>query len=208
MCFLIAFGTVFLFVGVMIGVFGTRNDRQAAERATRLPIVTAHDVERGAIGAEVIIEGVIDQRNPTRVRNFVAYVREKDNGREDNGEIIWEEDERWTPPLIVRVADGVVQIANDTYKLRRPPVQSQGLYRYNGFEAGNSVMALGRIVDGPQGRAIEAEFIFGGSRNQYVANQRTEALKSAVFGIISGGMGMAAILYVVWSVLSGSRQGM
>lgn len=208
MCFLIAFGTVFLFVGVMIGVFGTRNDQQAAERATRLPIVTARDVERGAIGAEVIIEGVIDQRNPTRVRNFVAYVREQYAGREDDGDVIWEEDERWTPPLIVRVADGVVQIANDTYKLRRPPVQSQGLYRYNGFEAGNSVMALGRIVEGLQGRAIEAEFIFGGSRDQYVAYQRTEALKSAFFGIIIGGVGMAAILYVVWSVLSGSRQGM
>lgn len=124
--FLIFGGFIFLFGGVSIGIFAARAAQQAAERAARLPVATARDIQRSAIGAEVLVEGVIDARNPVRVRNFVAYVREEYRNIDttDNREV-WKEDERWTPPLLIQVADGVVQIANDAYRLEEPPVQWQ-----------------------------------------------------------------------------------
>lgn len=211
---LVLVGIVFLIGGVSIGIFSARAAQAAAERATRLPVATARDVERSAGGAEVLIEGVIDSRNPVNVRNFVAYIREEYRGIDttDNREV-WKEDERWTPPLLIRVADGVVQIANDAYRLEEPPVQWQessrlewngfsreGTKRYRGFEAGNSVTALGRVVDSGEGRAIEAEFIFGGTRNQYIAYQRATMSIAPVAGLIAGGIGIVIILGGIWTI--------
>jgi hypothetical protein len=61
----------------------------------------------------------------------------------------------------------VVQVANDTYPLEEPSVQWQvsnrlewdgfrgeGTKRYKGFEAGNRVTALGRVVAGNEGHVI------------------------------------------------------
>lgn len=214
---LILGGLIFVIGGISVGIFTTRAAQQAAERAARLPAATAQDVERSAVGAEVLVEGVIDARNPTRVRNFVAYVREEYRGIDttDNREI-WREDERWTPPLLIQVADGVVRIANDTYRIEEPPVQWQesdrlewnsfsgeGTKRYRGFEEGNTVTALGRVTDELEGRGIEAELMFGGTRDQYLAYQRTTASLTPIAGLISGGIGIAMILGGLWSLIRG-----
>lgn len=214
---LMAAGVMFLIGGVSVGIFMTRAAQQAAERATRLPPATARDIERSAIGAEALIEGVIDARNPARIRNFVAYVREEYRGIDTIGsrhQEVWKEDERWTPPLLIRVADGAVRIANDTYRVEEPPVRWQesdrlewngfsgeGTKRYLGFEAGNSVTAIGRIVDELEGRAIEAEFIFGGTRSQYIAYQRATTSIAPIAGLISGGIGVLMILGGIWYLL-------
>lgn len=214
---LMAAGVIFLIGGVSVGIFMTRAARQAAERATRLSPATVRDIERSAIGAEALVEGVIDARNPTRVRNFVAYVREEYRGIDTtNNREEWKEDERWTPPLLVQVTDGAVRIANDTYRIEEPPVQWQesdrlewngfsgeGTKRYRGFEAGNSVTTLGRIVDSLEGRAIEAEFIFGGTRSQYIAYQRATMSIAPIAGLIAGGIGTVMILGGVWYILRG-----
>lgn len=215
--FLMFGGLIFVIGGISVGIFTTRTAQQAAERAARLPAATVQDIERSAIGAEVLVEGVIDARNPTRVRSFVAYVREEYRGIDttDNREV-WKEDERWTPPLIIQVADGVVWMANDTYRIEEPPVQWQesdrlewngfsgeGTKRYRGFEVGNVVTVLGRVIDELEGRAIETEFVFGGTRDQYLAYQRTTAALTPIAGLISGGIGIALILGGLWLLIRG-----
>ncbi|MCS6841092.1 MAG: hypothetical protein NZ699_02550 [Roseiflexus sp.] len=213
---IVAFGVVFLVFGVILGILA-RDAHQSAERVAHLSPATARDVEQGVIGAEVLVEGVIDQRNPTSVHDFVAYVRLEYRGQDDEGEEIGTEDERWTPPLIIRVADGIVQIANDTDLPVLSPVRwresdhpqwisGKGTKQYLGFRAGNPVMAIGRIVDGREGRAIEAEFVSGSRRNQYIAHQRETSLITIVVGLIAGGVGMAMILSGVWYALHGRQK--
>jgi hypothetical protein len=79
----------------------------------------------------------------------------------------------------------------------------EGTKRYRGFEAGNAAITIGRIVDDREGRAIEAEFIFGGTRNQYIAYQRATTSIAPIAGLIAGGIGMAMILGGIWYSIRG-----
>ncbi|MCG8353792.1 MAG: hypothetical protein MI924_39005 [Chloroflexales bacterium] len=45
------------------------------------------------------------------------YVREEYRGDDDDGDPEWREDERVTPPLLIEVAQKVVEIGNDTYRI-------------------------------------------------------------------------------------------
>jgi len=204
-------GILFIIGGISTGIAGARTAREAAERAERLPVMTAGDIERSSVGTEMIVEGFIDPRNPTRFRNFVAYIREEYRGLDANDNPDWKEDERWTPPLLIATEDGVVQIANDAYRLEEPPVKWQesdnlswngfsgeGTKRYAGFESGNLAMVIGRIVDGVEGRAIEAELMFGGTHAGYIAFQRTTASISPIIGLVLGGIGLLILPGGVW----------
>jgi hypothetical protein len=178
--------------------------------------MTARDIDRGSVGTEMIVEGFIDPRNPTRFRNFVAYIREEYRGLDANDNPDWKEDERWTPPLLIATEDGAVQVANDAYRLEEPPVKWQesdnlswnsfsgeGTKRYAGFESGSPAMVIGRIVDGVEGRAIEAELMFGGTRAGYIAFQRTTASISPVLGMVSGGLGILILIGGIWFLFRG-----
>jgi hypothetical protein len=207
---IILVGVLFMIGGISVGIFSGRTAQEAADRAERLPVMTAGDIERSSVGTEMIVEGFIDQRNLTRFRNFVAYIREEYRGV-SNDNPIWKEDERWTPPLLIATEDGAVQVTNDTYRVEEPPVKWQesdnlswnglsgeGTKRYAGFESGSPAMVIGRIVDGVEGRAIEAELIFGGMRDGYVAIQRTTASISPVLGMAAGASGILILLGGIW----------
>jgi hypothetical protein len=209
-------GILFIIGGISTGIAGARTAREAAERAERLPVMTARDIERSSVGTEMIVEGFIDPRNPTRFRNFVAYIREEYRGLDANDNPDWKEDERWTPPLLIATEDGAVQVANDAYRLEEPPVKWQesdnlswnsfsgeGTKRYAGFESGSPAMVIGRIVDGVEGRAIEAELIFGGMRDGYVAIQRTTASISPVLGMAAGASGILILPGGIWFLFRG-----
>jgi hypothetical protein len=209
-------GIFFIIGGISIGIVGARMAREAAERAERLPVMTARDIDRGSVGTEMIVEGFIDPRNPTRFRNFVAYIREEYRGLDANDNPDWKEDERWTPPLLIATEDGAVQVANDAYRLEEPPVKWQesdnpswnsfsgeGTKRYAGFESGSPAMVIGRIVDGVEGRAIEAELMFGGTHAGYIAFQRTTASISPIIGLVLGGIGLLILLGGIWFLFRG-----
>jgi hypothetical protein len=209
-------GILFIIGGISTGIAGARTAREAAERAERLPVMTARDIDRGSVGTEMIVEGFIDPRNPTRFRNFVAYIREEYRGLDANDNPDWKEDERWTPPLLIATEDGAVQVANDAYRLEEPPVKWQesdnpswnifsgeGTKRYAGFESGSPAMVIGRIVDGVEGRAIEAELMFGGTHAGYIAFQRTTASISPIIGLVLGGIGLLILLGGIWFLFRG-----
>ena len=64
-------------------------------------------------------------------------------------------------------------------------------------------MVIGRIVDGVEGRAIEAELMFGGTRAGYIAFQRTTASISPVLGMVSGGLGILILIGGIWFLFRG-----
>lgn len=214
--FLALFGSLFVAVGIGIGYFGARFANDAADRAERLPLFSARDIDRSGGNQEVIVEGVVSARNPARFRDFVAYVREEYQGTDEDGDADWREDERVTPPLLLELPDGLVEIMNDTYRMQSPPqrwqesntlswngLSGEGTKRYEGFAANQPVMALGRIVRGQEGQALEAEFLYGGDRAAYVARQRSDAAMLPIFGLIFGGVGAIMALAGLWQVLRG-----
>ncbi|NWG18901.1 MAG: hypothetical protein HXY39_01105 [Chloroflexi bacterium] len=214
--FMALFGLLFVTLGIGLGIFGSRAAIEAADRAERLPLATARVIERGAAGGEVVVEGRISTRNPQRFREFVAYVREEYRGTDSDGDPKWHEDERVTPPLVLELPDGLVQIENDNYRLESPPLRWQdstslswngltgeGTRRYSGFAAGATVMAIGPIVQGREGPALQAEFLSSGDRAAYVAQQRSSAAAFPIVGLIFGGIGALFALVGLWQVLRG-----
>ena len=181
--FLVSFGLIFVGLGYFFGVNMAGEARAGADRAERLTPAHAATLERAAPGTELLVEGTLSPQNQPRFRDFVAYVREEFRGADDNGDDKWVEDERVTPPLLLE-ADGLVQIANADYTLISPHERWQeaglnwsssteeGTKRYAGLVAGRPVTTIGAVTQGREGNTLQAELIYGGTRQSYIASQR------------------------------------
>lgn len=200
--FLVIFGLIFVAVGIGIGVFGASAATAAADRAENMPALSVAALESRAIGSEVLVEGRISSRNPARFREFVAYVREEYRGNDDDGDPQWREDERVTPPLLLEVGGRLMQIGNSNYQFENPPVRWQesdllrwnsfsgeGTKRYRGFGVGDPAMTIGTVEMGNEGRVVWAEFLFGGTRADYIASKRQDAAVLPWIGLIFGAVG-------------------
>ncbi|NJN16345.1 MAG: hypothetical protein HC822_08760 [Oscillochloris sp.] len=207
--FLILFGLVFLAVGVTIGIFGTRDAMAAGARAQRLAPQSAAALEQAAAGSEVLVEGRLSDRNSARFRTFVAYSADEYRGTDDDGDAIWTEVERVTPPLLIE-AGGLVQIGNDDYELERAHEHwqeserlrysgGQGTRRYAGMRAGEMVTTIGVIRAGPEGNEVQAEILFGGNRDAYITARESDARWLPIFGLIFGVIGAAVAAVGIFS---------
>lgn len=214
--FLPIFGLIFVVVGLLLAVLGSRGATAAADRAEALQPIGAAALDSRAIGDVVLIEGTLSPRNPTLVRSFVAFSSVEYRGREDSdGDPVWESDERITPPLLVE-AGGLIQVANDDYQLDgtqatwqdRPTTTYNGLTgdgtkRYRGLESGQIVTVIGAVVRGAEGNELQAEFVAGGTRAAYIAGQRDAARFLPILGAIFCGVGLLITLLGTWLLLRG-----
>jgi hypothetical protein len=202
--FLVAFGLVFLAIGLFTAIVGTREASAEAARAEGLRPLTAAALDDGAPGREVLVEGRISERNPALFRQFVAYAREEYRGGDDDKDT-WQEDQRSTPPLLIEVADGAVSLAKAGYVLDSPPhtwqesqslswngLTGEGTKRYRGFQAGDVVMAIGTLAAGSEGMELRAERVYGGTRSAYIASRRSAARwipwLGGVFAVVGAGI--------------------
>jgi hypothetical protein len=209
--FLLGIGGVFLAAGIGIGVFATRAAQAELARAEALPPSSAVAVRQRGLGSEVLVEGVIDRRNPTRFRDFVAYTRAEYRGTDEDDDEVWVVDERILPPLLVD-AGGVIAIAEgyrlegwherwqDTEGLRWNGFSGEGTKRYEGLVAGMPVTAIGQVVSGREGVAVRAEFVYAGSRDDYLASRRSTITFLPWFGAIFAlvGLGLLSAPVISW----------
>lgn len=207
--FLVLFGLAFVALGVFLGVFVAGESRASADRAERLVPAGAAALASAAPGSELLVEGTVSPRNTARFRDFVAYVREEFRGADDNGDEKWLEDERVTPPLLIE-AGGPVQLANDDYSLDGPheywkeeglnwsSSTEEGTKRYRGFVAGRPAMAIGTAAPGAEGNELRAEFVYGGTRAQYIAERRSSASIFPWVGLAVGLAGAAVSFVGAW----------
>jgi uncharacterized membrane protein len=182
---LVCLGLMLAVAGLVVGFAMRQAADNAAQQIERLVPVNSLALQSSEMGAEVLVEGVISSQSPAVFRNFVAYVREEYRGEDADGKPLWVEDERMTPNLIVESSDGLVQVAADTYALtgkldkwREPglewdPASGEGTHRYLGLVAGDTIVALGSIVQGPRERVVSAATVYVGTKSDYVAAQRT-----------------------------------
>jgi hypothetical protein len=211
--FLVGFGLIFLAVGLGIATIGARQASAEAARVEQLRPLTAAAIDDSQPGREALVEGRINARNPRLFQEFVAYIREEYRGS-DNDRDKWQEDERRTPPLLIDVADGLVELADDGYELDSPPHTWQesrslvwngftgnGTKRYRGIQAGDIVLAIGTLVPGSEGLELRAERVYGGSRSAYIAERQSAARWMPWMGGVFGLVGAAIAGAGVWRLL-------
>ena len=202
--------------GLVFGIVGPRLTGRDIARAECLQPLTAAAVREQPPGREVLVEGRLDDGLPAAFRSFVAYVREEYRGRSRTGNRNqqWVEDARVTPPLVVALPDGPVQIVNDDYRLGNTPtswqegtvltwdsVTDEGTKRYRGLERGERVVVIGRVVSTAAGRAIEADVVAGGTRAGYIADARRATTIATWVGGILGLLGGLILLGSAWSLV-------
>ena len=178
----------------------------AAERVERLTPLTSAVLDDRQVGREVLVEGRISPRNPALLRDFVAYVEEEYRRTGNRRRREWVEDEQRVPPLVLDVADGAIALDNHPYEIESPPhlwqeTDERGANtgrRYRGFRVGDVVLVVGTLVSEGEEVVLQAHWIRGGTRADYLANRRNAAalLPQCVLLIALIGVGLAVGWYI------------
>ena len=199
----ILFGAIFFVVGLpFIGVGW--HQANEADRLNDLPLFDLASLTQSGPGLAGTLEGKIAERNALPFRTFVAYVQERYEGEDcddDGCDSIWSEIERQTPPLLLDLPEGRVRVINDTYYLTSFPVTWQAseelvayeTTRYQGFEIGSPVFVVGATARDGDTPAFSAEFIAGGDRAAYLADQRFGARLFLGLGALFSLIGVGSV---------------
>lgn len=170
---------------------------QAASIAGMEP-QTAEAVNGAEPGQAVIVAGQIDPETPAPARGLALYrseryERETTRGRRGRNRTSneWNEAESFTPSFVLLTEDGQVSITDESYELDTPtydePGENEvGNLRYEGFKPGDSVLVVGKTDNG----GMDAESVFGGTREQYVAALRGRSSSNVRWGSILLGLGL------------------
>lgn len=163
-----ALGTLLFGVGTLFWVLLTLGAYLGVAQVEALRPLPASVVNDGVPGQEVLVEGTISPDNLVRVHDFVAYEvwRDEDNaGEQEPYEVV-------NPSLLIALEDGLVRVASG-YELRNQQhrIREEG-QEYQGFAAGDTVLAVGELVRGSEGLEFQAEFVYGGSRADYLQINR------------------------------------
>lgn len=203
-------GLFFVFGALLCGLIGLFASIRAVDKVEKLTPVAVAVLEDTQPDVEVLIEGRVSSQNPVQDQStgFVAYLIERreiyydDQGEPDPGS--WSLSQRVTPPLLVELPDGLVQIANDDYDLdnartvdQRSSGQSFDEYdtRYKGFQVGDSVVVVGLLQARGEIPQIEADFIARGTRESYVSRQRNAGIFLCVGSVVVAIIGAVVLFW-------------
>ncbi len=202
---LLGIGLLFLVVGVLVGVVGSRQMQQNLAHLEQLRSMNATVFDDQQPRAEVLVEGVISERNPVILNNAVAYIREELDIRTDSdGDRVetWRSTGRETPRLFID-ADGLIVIGNESYSIDNPHTTwydentlgfnnrpRDGTMRYYGLVAHRVVTVHGDVGLGTEGNELLARTIFGGTHEEFIASQRKAVAVMPLLGGIFGFVGL------------------
>jgi hypothetical protein len=192
---LVVVGLVLFVLGAGLG-FDVRASMLQARR-----IEQAAHLGGASPGRLAWVEGKIGGQTPVIYRDFVSFVREayQSCGRSS----CWVEVARQTPALTIEQPDGrVFEIANDDYALESTaltveeagPTAFKGAVQSRGFAIGTTIVAVGTAKERSGTLALDAEFVSGGTRDQYIDDMRRYT-RRAVIG--SGACLLLAIICMI-----------
>jgi len=205
-----------LFVGgaLLCGLLTWYSSTRAANRVKGLTPITVATLTDSQPGRQVLVEGHVSSRNPVQSEflGFVAYIREEreihtdDEGTPSPGS--WSVSGRVTPPLLLELSDGLVQVENDDYDLENGTTieeepSSFDRYsdtRYKGIGIGDAVIAVGVVGVDAEPPQIKADFIARGTQASYVASQRSAGV---IFFVISVVVAVVGGVFIMWDRVSG-----
>jgi hypothetical protein len=205
-----------LFVGgaLVCGLVTWYSSIRAANRVKGLTPITVAALTDSQPGRQVLVEGHVSSRNPVQSEflGFVAYIREKreihtdDEGTPSPGS--WSVSGRVTPPLLLELSDGLVQVENDDYDLENGTTIEEEPFsfdeysdtRYQGIEIGDAVIAVGVVGADAEPPQIKADFIARGTQASYVASQRSAGV---IFFVISVVVAVVGGIFIMWDRVSG-----
>jgi hypothetical protein len=205
-------GAIFALVGIGF-LWGYLYTQQNIKSAQEIPLYSATRLADANADTIIAVEGRIGEQNPSYVEGLVAYTASQYQGIEcddesDDGDRecheVWQETERKTPTLWLDLPDGRVRIDNTDYELINQPQSWQTTgnliayktLEYQGFRRGNPVFVLGK-VNKTDGIVLNADFISGGNRQDYLNSQVEEANVLLVLGVVFGGFGLLFILVAI-----------
>jgi hypothetical protein len=208
----LAFGLIFGLTGVAM-LAGSCAARQQVDELAAAPLLSIEQLPALEAGQPVAVEGRISERNTAAHESLVVFVAREYGGVDcdDDGSCsaIWAEVERVSPAIWLDLPGGRLRLSNTDYDLLnapetwytdREPIEDQTL-EYAGFRMGNPVFAAGTIDTG-DGRTLRAEFLFGGSRADYLTAERDSADSLLLMGLIFGSFGFIfGAVGVAWLVL-------
>lgn len=195
-------GLLFVGCALLCGLVGLGSSIRAANRVRGLRPVTVARLQSIRAGREVLVEGRVSSRNSVRSHGLVAYVRESREFDEEDSVGRWFESARVTPPLLLELQDGLVQISNDDYGLEDPHIiEEAGSFgepsttRYKGLEADDPVIAVAIVVDGRERPEIDADLIARGTRASYLARRRRGGVLFCVGSFVVAVLGGTILLW-------------
>lgn len=208
-------GIIFALIGVGF-LWGYFNTQSVITLAQQTPLVAANQLVKIPADTTVAIEGRVSERN-TSHKGLVVYTifqyrgYECDDDDSNDCEEVWLQIERETPTIWLDLPDGRVRVGNNDYWAYHEPKMWQTTadliametLEYRGFPMGSPVFAIGR-VNTKDGVAVNIDFLYGGNREEYLANQTTDAtvflLMGAIFGIIG-------LIFVAGAIVVGVKHG-
>jgi hypothetical protein len=187
-------GVVFTGMGFVFALLMPNMVREQIERLSSLEPLPAVVLADSAPGREVLAEGQISIQNEAVQHGLVAYVYERYEN-DPEGEQEWRAYRYETPPLLIDLPDGRIQVERD-YNLRRLPSSNthrNGDERYRGLKNGDAVLVVGTIAPTLEIPRINAEFVAGGTRDAYIESQRNAAHMMRILGWIFSGIGLVIL---------------
>ncbi len=184
-------GIVLFLAGILLAFAVPVMMNQQADRVERMTPLSAVILDDSAPGRVVLVEGQISDRNATQYRSFVAY-RFEERVRDADGDYTWRTRSTVTPPLLIDLPDGRIQVS-EGYSLNNLPNDNtirERNDRYKGLVAGDEVVIIGTVVDGLELPEISADFVASGTQQEYVDNQRTGAWIALFVGVMISAVGL------------------
>ena len=202
---LLILGGSFLTVGILIFKLGPPSFEREAERLAGFRPVEATVLSDLRSGREVLVEGRISAENRILHYSFVAYNIE-DREVDSDGDESWVWRSAETPPLLLELADGPVEIEAG-YRLNAAQTsRREGEVRYSGLETGDPVIAVGVLTSQVEPPQIAAEFIAYGTQASYIASVRRQALFGRIFGLVFALIGLGLLVGGVMNVRGAWRR--
>lgn len=191
----LSFGSILLLLGIA-GLYDLPAISAQLRQLQQLP-----DLTDSPPGVVAMFEGRISPQTPLVYDEFVSYVQEQYQSCGETS--CWVETGRESPPLWVAIADETVRIANQSYRFESTehtleeaaPTWTKGSRRSRGFRRGSPVFGIGEVVALAGERQVAAEFIWAGTRADYLAHLRAYHRRSVWWGggFLASGLALSAI---------------
>jgi hypothetical protein len=155
------------------------------------------------VGERVLVEGRVSGRNPIQYASYVAYIVDECETDSD-GDRSCQEIQRVTPPLLLNMAGGLVEVINADYDLRGDlPEVYEADWEYRGLNAEMPVVAVGLMAPRDGNPKLEAEYLAPGTQADYVAFLRSDAVTLRILGVVFGLLGLGLFAVMIFITLRG-----